>query len=106
MDLPHDVGIAFYRVAQEALTNVQKHARATEARVELEFGPGWTELRVQDNGQGVHEIGPGKTMVHGLRGMRHRAESLGGSFAVRSAPGQGTSVLFRVPVVLPASARV
>ena len=103
-DLPHDVGIAFYRVAQEALTNVQKHAEATEARVELEFKAGWTELKVHDNGQGIREIGPGKTMVHGLRGMRHRAESLGGSFAVRSAPRQGTTVTFRVPTALPAPA--
>jgi len=101
-DLPHDVGIAFYRVAQEALTNVQKHAKATEARVELEFSAGWTELRVHDNGQGIRDIGPGKTMVHGLRGMRHRAESLGGSFAVRSAAKLGTTVTFRVPTVHPA----
>jgi len=104
LDLPHDVGISFYRVAQEALTNVQNHAKATEVRVELEFGSGWTELRVRDNGQGIHDVGPGRTMVHGLRGMRHRAESLGGSFEVRSAAGQGTTVLFRIPAVLPASA--
>lgn len=103
-DLPHDVGIAFYRVAQEALTNVQKHAKAAEARVELEFSARWTELRVHDNGQGISEIGPGKTMVHGLRGMRHRAESLGGSFAVHSAPRQGTTITFRVPTALPAPA--
>ena len=92
---PQDVGIAFYRAAQEALTNVQRHAKASEVAVELDCSPQWIELRIHDNGQGFRNVGPGKT--HGLRGMRHRALSLGGTCVIQSAPGQGTAVTFRVP---------
>jgi len=95
--------IAIYRVAQEALTNVQKHARATEAWIELDCGPDWIELRVRDNGQGFAGAAGGKVKTHGLHGMRHRAESLGGTFAVTSVPGQGARVTFRVPRTPPAA---
>lgn len=104
IDPPRDVAIACYRAAQEALTNVQKHAKATEARVELDFNRDWIELRIRDNGQGFHSAGQGKTAVHGLRGMRHRASSLGGSCTIESAPGQGTAVSFRVPFAPPRAA--
>jgi signal transduction histidine kinase len=100
-DLPepsHDVAIAVYRAAQEALTNVQKHAKAAHVSVTLEEANGWVELRVEDDGKGFHEKAAGKTpMMHGVRGMRHRAMSHGGSCMIRSAPGRGTTVLFRVP---------
>jgi len=96
-DPPQDVAIACYRAAQEALTNVQKHAKATEAKVDLHCSTEWIELRIQDNGQGFRNTGPGKTAVHGVRGMRHRAISLGGSCTVQSVPGKGTTVTFRVP---------
>ena len=92
---PQDVGIACYRAAQEALTNVQRHAKASEVNVELECSAQWIELRIHDNGQGFRNVGPSKT--HGLRGMRHRALSLGGTCVIQSAPGQGTAVTFRVP---------
>lgn len=92
-----DAAIAIYRVAQEALTNVQKHARASSALVELECGADWIELRVRDDGQGFAAGAQGRSKAHGLRGMRHRAESLGGSLAVASDPAQGTCVTFRVP---------
>ena len=96
LDPPQDVGIACYRAAQEALTNVQRHSKASEVRVELDCTPQRIELRIKDNGQGFRNVGPGKT--HGLRGMRHRALSLGGTCAIQSAPGQGTTVTFRVPL--------
>ena len=96
-DPPQDVAIACYRAAQEALTNVQKHAKATEARVELRCNAEWIELRIHDNGQGFRSTGPGKTAVHGVRGIRHRATSLGGSCTIHSTPGEGTTVTFRVP---------
>lgn len=95
LDPPQEVGIACYRAAQEALTNVQKHAKATKVDVELDCTPQWIELRIRDNGQGFRNTGPGKT--HGLRGMRHRALSLGGACVIQSAPGQGTNISFRVP---------
>lgn len=95
LEPPQQVGIACYRAAQEALTNVQRHANATEVRVDLACTPQWIDLRIKDNGQGFRNVGPGKT--HGLRGIRHRALSLGGTCAIQSAPGQGTTVSFRVP---------
>jgi signal transduction histidine kinase len=99
-----ETGIALYRVAQEALTNVQKHARASKTWIELDCGRDWIELRVRDNGQGFDAAAGGRGKAHGLRGMRQRAESLGGSFAVSSVPGQGTEVVFRVPAGAPAAA--
>ena len=95
LEPPQEVGIACYRAAQEALTNVQRHAKATEVGVELDCSPQWIELRIRDNGQGFRTSGRGRT--HGLRGMRHRALSLGGTCVIQSAPGQGTSISFRVP---------
>ena len=95
LEPPQEVGIACYRAAQEALTNVQRHAKATEVRVELDSSPEGIMLRIQDNGQGFRNVGAAKT--HGLRGMRHRAVSLGGTCVIQSAPGQGTILLFRVP---------
>jgi signal transduction histidine kinase len=95
---PHDIAIAVYRAAQEALTNVQKHAKAAQITVALEEASGWIELHVEDDGRGFHEMAAGKApMMHGVRGMRHRAMSHGGSCTIRSAPGRGTTVLFRVP---------
>ena len=96
---PPDVAIGFYRAGQEALTNVQKHAKATRVSVTLEQTDGWIELRIEDDGQGFHEkVESGRTpLMHGVRGMRHRAMSHGGSCTIRSAPGRGTMVLFRVP---------
>ena len=97
-DPQHDVAIAVYRAAQEALTNVQKHAKAANVKVSLEEANGWIELRIEDDGKGFHEKVAGKApMMHGVRGMRHRAMSHGGSCTIRSAPGRGTTVLFRVP---------
>jgi signal transduction histidine kinase len=95
LEPPQEVGIACYRAAQEALTNVQRHAKATEVSVELDCTPQWIGLRIQDNGQGFRYVGAAKT--HGLRGMRHRAVSLGGTCVIQSAPGQGTTISFRVP---------
>lgn len=92
-----ETAIAIYRAAQEALNNVQKHARASEAQVELECAQDWIELRVRDDGQGYIEAAQGKFKGHGLRGMRHRAESLGGSLKIAPGRGRGTCVTIRIP---------
>lgn len=89
--------IAIYRAAQEALNNVQKHARAAEVQIELECAQDWIELCVRDDGQGYAGGAQGKFKGHGLRGMRHRAESLGGSLEIAPARGSGTCVTIRVP---------
>ena len=94
-EVPMVVSTCLYRATQEALANVFKHARASQVKVALEFSTDGVHLQVRDNGHGFDpDTGiPG----NGLRNMRQRAEELGGSFSLESAPGQGSSVTIRVP---------
>ncbi len=92
---------ALYRIAQEALHNIVKHAGAREARVELvRLGPD-VRLRVVDDGHGFDPDAVPDGHL-GLAGMRARAERLAGTFSVASAPGRGTKVQATVPNVPPA----
>ena len=84
-----------YRVLQEALTNVARHARAQRVHVRLRRGADAVELLVQDDGAGFTA---GKSGRLGLRGMRERAALLGGSVEVESEPGVGTTITARIPV--------
>jgi signal transduction histidine kinase len=97
--LPAGLGLAVYRIAQEALTNVRRHAAASQARVLLRYGPGSLELEVTDNGHGgtaaVAQPSPG----HGLIGMRERASMYGGRLETR-----GTPAGYMVRAVLPVAA--
>lgn len=88
--------LALYRLVQEALTNVLRHAKAKHVRVSLSEAEGWLQLSVRDDGQGFDptQVGAGH---HGLLGMRYRIESLGGTLQLLSAPGRGTLVLARLP---------
>jgi two-component system sensor histidine kinase UhpB len=96
--LPEVVQTAIYRVAQEALTNVTRHAGATVVQLELEESAAGAELRVRDDGGGFE---PGVAQADsgglGLVGMAERARLVGGELDVRSAPGGGTTVTLRVP---------
>jgi two-component system NarL family sensor kinase len=96
--LPEHVEIALYRIAQEALQNVVKHAQASQAEVELRCDASRTTLRVSDNGRGF-DLGarPGDEASYGLRSMAERAELVGGRLTVTSRPGLGTSVTATVP---------
>jgi PAS domain S-box-containing protein len=88
---------AAYRIAQEALTNVTRHAAATQVKVSLQNAEGMLTLAVVDNGRGFHfnEISAPECL--GLAGMRERAGLLGGSLEIKSRPGKGTKVFFRLP---------
>jgi signal transduction histidine kinase len=92
------VETVLFRVAQEALTNVQRYARATECRVCLCYEKERVQLRVSDNGRGFDPAQP-FTAPHGwgLAGMKERAESMGGTFLVESAPGNGTVIEVSIP---------
>ena len=83
---------------QEALTNVLRHAKAKHVRVTLGEADGWLQLHIRDDGQGFNPeaVGAGH---HGLLGMRYRIESLGGTLQLLSAPGRGTLVLARLPLM-------
>lgn len=108
-DLPPDHRHALYRAAQEGLTNIQRHAQATHARVEV-VGMGDetiadglidTEilLIVQDNGIGLDETK--QAHGYGLRGLEERATQLGGELFIRPTHGGGTRVVMRLPLPLP-----
>ncbi|WP_457421722.1 CHASE3 domain-containing protein [Roseateles sp. P5_E7] len=88
--------LALYRMVQEALTNVLRHAKAKNVRVTLGEADGWLQLHIRDDGEGFNPdaVASGH---HGLLGMRYRIESLGGTLQLLSAPGRGTLVLARLP---------
>jgi signal transduction histidine kinase len=98
-DLGPAAELQLLRIAQEALANVRKHARATRVTVRLWQAEARWHLEVRDDGRGFDPatpLPPGQQHF-GLPIMRERAESLGGTFAVRSAPGAGTVVLAVIP---------
>jgi signal transduction histidine kinase len=90
---------AVYRVVQEAVNNAVKHAGAEDVAVTVREEDGVITVRVRDEGHGFDAGDP--TRGYGLVGMRERVESLGGALAIESAPGAGTTVTVRLPVVRP-----
>ncbi len=96
-----DAALCIFRVLQEALVNVQKHARAQSVAITIRICPDGLSLRVQDDGVGFCTASASQLENHfGLLGMRERLERLGGSFEVWSAPGQGTAIVAWAPCPL------
>ncbi len=97
LELSPLVELQLLRVIQEALTNVRKHAQARQAHITLQADDGWMVVTVEDDGIGFdpEEIRLGH---FGLRLMRERCESVGGSLRVESAPGRGTRIEARLPL--------
>jgi signal transduction histidine kinase len=94
------VETALFRIAQEALTNVLKHARASRAVLRLQVWMDRVSLTIRDDGQGFdpRRLGrPGGASGWGTVIMRERAEAVGGEVQVESAPGEGTSITIDVP---------
>ena len=98
--------LALYRIAQEALNNVRRHAGASQAVLTLSFMPKETTLTVRDDGRGMPGGGsqPGAEDHLGLIGMRERAQSVGGRFELRPGPEGGTCVSVVLPRVTPGDA--
>ena len=90
-------------MAQEALTNVLKHARATRVQVRLRRAGEMMEMEIEDNGRGL-DPEPGRQGGRGLNNMRSRAERLGGRLALRPADTGGCCVVLRLPMTVPAAA--
>lgn len=88
--------MGIYRIAQEALQNVSKHAEAQETSLLLRFSPEEIQLNIRDDGQGFdpHQVKEG----FGLLGMNERARLLGGSFKIESEVGKGTNITVHLPV--------
>ena len=98
--LPPEVELALYRVAQEALSNVAKHANASEAWLVLRYRGARVILEVKDNGRGFslpEVLGDGQRGL-GIMGMEERLALVGGRLRVRSRPGRGTIVRAEVPI--------
>ncbi|MFN0075258.1 MAG: sensor histidine kinase, partial [Prosthecobacter sp.] len=96
--LPHRTEVAFLRILQEVLKNVEQHARATHITVALTQANDAVQLTIQDNGIGFDSAKPNKKNGLGLLGMIERAAAVGGSFRIESAPGQPTTVRVEIPV--------
>jgi PAS domain S-box-containing protein len=90
-----------YRVAQEALTNIARHAQAARADVKIQKLRGAIRMTIRDDGRGfeLERVSRGgRKQRFGLLGMRERVEMVGGNFTLHSAPGKGTTVVVRIPI--------
>jgi PAS domain S-box-containing protein len=98
LELEPHVATGIFRLYQEALTNVARHAQATQVNTELSFTKGLATLTIADNGIGfdVNESGGRKTL--GLLGMKERALMMSGRLQIKSKPGKGTSVIVTIPI--------
>jgi PAS domain S-box-containing protein len=91
-----------FRIAQEALANVAKHARASRVKVDIEKLTAGIRMKVHDNGKSFNaeaSMAANRGKRLGLLGMRERLEMIGGSFAIESAPGSGTTVIANIPLL-------
>ena len=96
--LDETISTAAYRIAQEALTNVARHAAASHVEVALKTQNGFLTLAVADDGQGFDALHLSESEGLGVAGMRERATLVGGSLDVQSQPQKGTRVSFKVPI--------
>ena len=92
------VQLAAYRTAQEALTNISKHARCTQVTIDLTDTKDVLTLEISDDGEGFSPSALSKARAFGLKGLHERAKSVGGWLDVSAAVGQGTSVILSVPL--------
>jgi two-component system sensor histidine kinase UhpB len=93
------VEMTFLRIAQEALMNIAKHARASQVTLRLQQEENAVHMTIQDNGIGIESWSQAnRTGNHGLTIMRERAEAFGGSLKVSSIHGDGTSVDVLIPI--------
>jgi signal transduction histidine kinase len=97
--LPPEVETALYRIAQESVTNIARHAQARTASILIERRNGSVQIIIEDDGRGFDPATAGKAERRlGLYGIRERAELLGGKLTIESAPGYGTSLFVKIPL--------
>ncbi len=103
--LPPDLEVTIYRIVQEALTNIHRHAKASLVRVQAQFLPHVITITVRDNGVGftvpddITELA--NQGNYGLLGLRERAQLFGGQLIITSQPGEGTEIQVLLPLQLP-----
>jgi signal transduction histidine kinase len=100
LPLAPELGTAIFRVLQESLTNISRHAQASEIHVRIRVDSEVVWLDVADNGRGIDSADLGKRNSFGVRGMRERAIEHGGSLEISAAEGAGTRLCMRLPVRL------
>jgi two-component system, NarL family, sensor histidine kinase UhpB len=105
IELDPDHAAALFRIFQEALTNIAKHARATRVSVTLRRERRQLLLTIRDNGCGIEPADRLKPQSFGLRGMSERARALGGTLALSPAPGGGTMVAVKIRLATPVAPR-
>jgi NarL family two-component system sensor histidine kinase LiaS len=98
--LPLEQEQALFRIIQEALANVARHSGARAARVALYYEEAQTRLTISDQGRGFDPAAPRNTRAIGLDSMAERAAALGGTLAIESAPGQGTTIRVMLPAAV------
>ena len=96
--LPADLEIALYRLVQESITNIVKHAKAKKIDLTVERTAKGLRVTVADDGVGIADLEQAKRLSHGLAGMSHRIRSVQGTFEIRSHPGHGTRIDVFVPL--------
>ncbi len=98
--ISRELSTTVFRVCQESLTNIARHAQASEVRIRLETEEGWLSLEVSDNGIGVSQETLMNTRSLGVVGMRERARIAGGELTIGNGPVRGTLIVARFPVQL------
>jgi PAS domain S-box-containing protein len=100
--LPPVVELHLFRIVQEAINNIEKHAGASAVKLLMQIQSNAVVLKIQDNGHGFDpkDLKPGRKARHGLglTNMRERALSLGGTYELKSEPGKGTTIIVRAPL--------
>jgi signal transduction histidine kinase len=96
VEISDSTQLAVYRLVQESLTNISKYAKAKHITLSLQNFDTYFSVQVNDDGVGF-EINKVDGTHHGLLGMQHRVEALGGKLVITSAPGNGTLILARIP---------
>ena len=99
VDLPESTQLTVYRVVQESLTNIGKYARASHVIVTVHNYPTYVAVQIQDDGQGF-ETASMRPNSHGLAGMKHRVEAVGGRLTVASQLGKGTTISAVIPLTM------
>jgi signal transduction histidine kinase len=105
LEFPAGVPLVAYRTAQEALTNISKHAQATRVELDLSLAGGVLSLEISDNGRGLNQDDLAKARSFGIRGLRERAGTVGGWVDLSSTPA-GTTLILSVPLNLVGNADI
>jgi signal transduction histidine kinase len=98
VELPIETSAALYRIVQEGLGNIFRHAKASKVKLGLQFQNGTVRVAIEDDGVGMAAPEPGGRVGFGMDNLRRRVEALGGDIEVQSEPGEGTRIAVAVPV--------